>query len=68
MNAKKKTKEKEGQVSVTLTRRPSTEKLRRVAWSMGLRKMNSTRSFPDRAEIRGMIFKIKDFVKVTEEE
>jgi len=66
MNAKKKTKEKEGQVSVTLTRRPSTEKLRKVAWSM--RKMNSTRSYPDRAEIRGMIFKIQDFVKVTEEE
>jgi len=68
MNAKKKTKAKEGQVSVALTRRPSTEKLRKIAWSMGLRRMNRTRSFPDRPEIRGMIFKIKDFVKVTEEE
>ncbi len=67
MNAKKKPA-KEKQLVVTLVRRPSTEKLRTVTWSMGLRKMNRTRRYPDRPEIRGMIFAVKHLVKVTEEE
>ncbi len=56
----------EGQIEVTLVRKPPTEKLRVVAWSMGLRKLNRTRCYPDRPEIRGMVFAIKDLVKVTE--
>ena len=56
----------EGQIEVKLVRKPPTEKLRVVAWSLGLRKMNRTRCYPDRPEIRGMVFAIKDLVKVTE--
>jgi ribosomal protein L30/L7E len=33
---------------------------------MGLRKLNRTRCYPDRPEIRGMIFAIKDLVEVTQ--
>ena len=65
MTAEKKTAP-EGQVEVTLVRKPPTEKLRVVAWSMGLRKLNRTRCYPDRPEIRGMIFAIKDLVAVTQ--
>lgn len=65
MAAKKKAAS-EGQVEVTLVRKPPTEKLRVVAWSMGLRKLNRTRCYPDRPEIRGMIFAIKDLVEVTQ--
>jgi ribosomal protein L30 len=65
MSAKKSTKE--GQLLVTLVKRPGTEKLRRVTFSMGLRKMNATRRYPDRPEIRGMIFAVKHLLKVTEE-
>ncbi len=67
MNAKKKPA-KEKELVVTLVRKPGTEKLRKVTWSMGLRKMNRTRRYPDRPEIRGMIFAVKHLVKVTEEE
>ena len=65
MATKKKTKERE--LSVTLVKRPGTEKLRKVAWSMGLRKMNDTKRLPDRPEIRGMIFAVKHLVTVVEE-
>ena len=64
MAAKKKASE--GQIEVTLVRKPPTEKLRVVAWSLGLRKLNRTRCYPDRPEIRGMVFAIKDLVTVTE--
>lgn len=65
MSAKRSSKE--GQLLVTLVKRPSTEKLRRVTFSMGLRKMNDTRRYPDRPEIRGMIFAVKHLLKVTQE-
>ena len=58
---------KEGQLVVTLVKRPSTEKLRRVTFSMGLRKLHRTRRYPDRPEIRGMIFTVKHLLKVVEE-
>ena len=58
---------KEGQLLVTLVKRPSTEKLRRVTFSMGLRKLNATHRYPDRPEIRGMIFTVKHLLKVTQE-
>ena len=58
---------KEKHLVVTLVRRPSTEKLRKVVWSMGLRRLNRTRRYPDRPEIRGMIFAVKHLVQVTEE-
>ncbi len=60
-------KKKEHELVVTLVKRPSTEKLRKVAWSMGLRRMNDTKRFPDRPEIRGMIFAVKHLLTVTEE-
>ncbi len=60
-------KKKSTELVVTLVRRPPTEKLRKVAWSMGLRKLNSTRRYPDRPEIRGMVFAVKDLVTVSEE-
>ncbi|MCI4398756.1 MAG: 50S ribosomal protein L30 [Acidobacteria bacterium] len=60
-------KKKEAHVVVTLVKRPSTEKLRKIAWSMGLRKMNDTKRYPDRPEIRGMIFAVKHLLSVTEE-
>ncbi|MEW6759151.1 MAG: 50S ribosomal protein L30 [Acidobacteriota bacterium] len=65
--AAKKAPVKEKQLVVTLVRRPGTEKLRKVVWSMGLRRMNSTRRYPDRPEIRGMIFAVKHLLTVTEE-
>jgi ribosomal protein L30 len=65
MGAKKKNAEKH--LVVTLIRRPSTEKLRKVTWSMGLRKLNRTHRYPDRPEIRGMIFTVKHLLRVTEE-
>lgn len=58
---------KEKELVVTLVRRPSTEKLRKVVWSMGLRRLNRTRRYPDRPEIRGMIFAVKHLVQVSEE-
>ena len=63
----KKAERKEKQLVVTLVRRPSTEKLRKVVWSMGLRRLNRTHRYPDRPEIRGMIFAVKHLVQVTEE-
>ena len=60
-------KKKEGHLVVTLVRRPGTEKLRKVTWSMGLRKLHRTRRYPDRPEIRGMIFAVKHLLTVTEE-
>jgi large subunit ribosomal protein L30 len=68
MNAKKKTAAKEKTLVVTLVKRPGTESLRQVTFSMGLRKLNRTRRYPDRPEIRGMIFAVKHLVNVTEEE
>ncbi len=67
MNAKKKTSANEKQLTVKLVRKPGTEKLRKVTWSMGLRRLNKTRTYPDRPEIRGMIFAVKHLVEVTEE-
>lgn len=58
---------KEGQLVVTLVKRPGTEELRKVTFSMGLRKLNATRRYPDRPEIRGMIFAVKHLLKVTQE-
>ena len=58
---------KEGQLVVTLVRRPGTEKLRQITFSMGLRKMWRTRRYPDRPEIRGMVFAVKHLLKVVEE-
>ncbi len=66
MAGKKKTKT--GHLEVTLVRKPPTEKLRKVVWSLGLRKMNRTHQYPDRPEIRGMIFAVKDLVTVKESE
>ncbi len=66
MTGKKKTA-KAGHLVVTLVRRPPTEKLRKVAWSMGLRKLHHSHQYPDRPEIRGMVFAIKDLVTVSEE-
>jgi ribosomal protein L30 len=66
MTGKKKAT-KEGQLVVTLVRKPPTEKLRKVTWSLGLRKLHRTRRYPDRPEIRGMVFAVKDLVRVTEE-
>lgn len=63
----KKAERKEKELVVTLVRRPSTEKLRKVVWSMGLRCLHRTRRYPDRPEIRGMIFAVKHLVQVTEE-
>lgn len=60
-------KKKEGHLVVTLVRRPGTEKLRKITWSMGLRKLHRTRRYPDRPEIRGMIFAVKHLLQVTEE-
>lgn len=60
-------KKKEGHLVVTLVRRPGTEKLRKVTWSMGLRRLHRTRRYPDRPEIRGMIFAVKHLLQVTEE-
>jgi ribosomal protein L30 len=65
MTAKKKTK-KENQLVVTLIGKPETEKIRKVVWSMGLRKLNRTKTYPDCPEIRGMIFKAKHLLKVEE--
>jgi large subunit ribosomal protein L30 len=65
MVPKKKT-QKEKELTVTLVKRPGTEKLRVIAWAMGLRKLNRTRSYHDCPEIRGMIFKVKHLLKVEE--
>jgi large subunit ribosomal protein L30 len=60
-------KKKEGHLVVTLVRRPGTEKLRKVTWSMGLRRLHRTKRYPDRPEIRGMIFAVKHLLEVVEE-
>ena len=60
-------RKKEGHLVVTLVRRPGTEKLRKVTWSMGLRKLHRTKRYPDRPEIRGMIFAVKHLLQVVEE-
>jgi large subunit ribosomal protein L30 len=60
-------RKKEGHLVVTLVRRPGTEKLRKVTWSMGLRKLHRTKRYPDRPEIRGMIFAVKHLLEVVEE-
>jgi large subunit ribosomal protein L30 len=65
MTTRKKAKE-EKKVVVTLVKRPSTEKLRQITFSMGLRKMNDKKTYPDRPEIRGMIFKVKHLLNVEE--
>jgi ribosomal protein L30 len=67
MAERKKKATKEKQLVVTLIRRPGTEKLRRITWSMGLRKLNRTHRYPDRPEIRGMIFAVKHLLRVSEE-
>lgn len=54
------------ELKVTLIRRPESEKLRKIVWSMGLRKLNRTRVYPDCPQIRGMIFKTKHLLKVEE--
>lgn len=56
----------ENKLTVTLIGKPETEKIRKVVWSMGLRKLNRTRTYPDCPEIRGMIFKAKHLLKVEE--
>ena len=65
--AAKKAPVKEKQLVVTLVRRPGTEKLRKVVWSMGLRRMNSTRRNPDPPENPGMIFAHNHLMTLTEE-
>jgi ribosomal protein L30 len=60
-------KKKEGHLVVTLVRRPGTEKLRKITWSMGLRRLHRTKRYPDRPEIRGMIFAVKHLLTVVEE-
>jgi len=60
-------RKKEGHLVVTLVRRPGTEKLRKVTWSMGLRRLHRTKRYPDRPEIRGMIFAVKHLLEVVEE-
>ncbi|GEM_PF-910011 len=56
----------ENKLTVTLIGKPETEKIRKVVWSMGLRKLNRKRTYPDCPEIRGMIFKAKHLLKVEE--
>ncbi len=41
-------------------------KVRKVAWNLGLRKIDSVVVRPDDAAIRGMIAKIPHLVEVTE--
>ncbi len=65
MVAKKKTKS-EKEIVVTLVKRPGTEKLRVITWSMGLRKLNSKKTYHDCPVVRGMIFKVKHLLKVEE--
>lgn len=65
MPPKKKSQQKK-ELIVTLVKRPGTEKLRVITWSLGLRKLNRTRSYRDCPEIRGMIFKVKHLLKVEE--
>ena len=65
MTAKSTASEK--QLTVKLIKRPGSEKHRRVTFSMGLRKINAERTYPDRPEIRGMIFAVKHLLEVTEE-
>lgn len=65
MTLRKKTKN-ESKLTVTLIGKPETEKIRKVVWSMGLRKLNRRKTYPDRPEIRGMIFKAKHILKVEE--
>jgi len=43
-------------------------KLRKVLTGLGLRKMNSSVLWKDLPEIRGMIFKVRHLVEVTEVE
>jgi large subunit ribosomal protein L30 len=55
-------------LKVTLTRSligyPETQ--RRTVRALGLRKINSCRTFEDAPTIRGQIFKVKHLVKVEE--
>ena len=46
----------------------SPEKIRKVAVGLGLKKMHRTIVLKDTPEIRGMIFKVKHLVEVTEVE
>ena len=46
----------------------SPEKIRKVLFGLGLRKMQHSVVRKDTPEIRGMIFKVKHLVKVTEVE
>ena len=46
----------------------SPEKIRKVAVGLGLKKMHRTVMLKDTPEIRGMIFKVKHLVEVTEVE
>ena len=46
----------------------SPEKIRKVAVGLGLKKMHRTVVLKDTPEIRGMIFKVKHLVEVTEVE
>ena len=55
-------------VTVTLTKSPIGFKKNQglVVQSMGLRKLNSTVTLPDTPETRGMIFKVRHLVSVSE--
>ncbi len=46
----------------------SPEKIRKVLTGLGLRKMHRSVVLKDTPEIRGMIFKVKHLVEVTEVE
>ena len=66
--AKAKQADQKKTVTVTLTKSPIGFQKNQgiVVQSMGLRKLNSTVRLPDTPETRGMIFKVRHLVTVTE--
>ena len=68
--AKAKQAEQQGKktVSVTLVKSPIgfQKNQGKVVESMGLRKLNHTVTLPDTPETRGMIFKVRHLVTVSE--
>ncbi|WKZ33723.1 MAG: 50S ribosomal protein L30 [Thermodesulfobacteriota bacterium] len=55
-----------GKITVTLRKRPATERLRVILKGMGLKKTNSTRVLEDTPAIRGMVDKVSHLVCVKE--
>lgn len=57
-----------GQIKVTLVRSliGQPEKTRRVAWALGLNKVQSSRLHYDSPQIRGMLRRVQHLVRVEE--